>query len=282
MAPRVNAFVEALTASPELSQLASLAFYCIVLLDEFRKTSSLPSDPLAALDTIVDRMLSREGDKQVFAWRDFVDLDVLDDAALVDEAFPSAQLTDGPKGMAAIEQVLDKTGRENLREMLGLIAHQRVRQATATGVEIAELRDAVGPVYIDSSLASNETDRVLTSVVQFAFFGAGKRAGAVDFSHPILADHLAASYALGLLGAAAKRVVDMQHASALSRATMIKGAVRQALGPAKLDPDTVFFRALRRGVGREPDVVALLQAAQGVLNKSERKLADQIELLVTR
>ena len=41
--------------------------------------------------------------------------------------------------------------------------------------------------------------RRLTALVQFAFFGAGRHAGTVDFTHPILAGYLAARYALILL-----------------------------------------------------------------------------------
>jgi hypothetical protein len=270
--PRVSGFVEALSASPELSQLATLPFYCIVLLDEFRKTSALPVDPLAVLDTIIDRMLAREGDKNVFAWRDFVDLDVMDDAA----AMPG----DGA-GMAEMEKVLDQAGRDNLREMLGFVAHKRVRHTDAKEIDVDDLRDAVGPAYVDSSLAADENDRVLTTVVQFAFFGAGKRAGAVDFSHPILAEHLAAGYALTLLRGAAKRMASMGGATGMAQANLIKGAVRQALGSAKLDEETVFFRALARGIAREPQIAALVAQARGLVGKDERKLAKALEMLGT-
>ncbi len=263
-APRVSAFVDALTASPELSQLATLPFYCIVLLEEFRKTSALPADPLAVLDTIIDRMLAREGGKQVFEWRDFVDLDMLDEQG------------DAPE---AVEQVLDQAGRNNVHEMLGLIAHRRFRHASAADVDISELRDSVGPAYVDGTLAGEASDRVLTSIVQFAFFGAGKRAGAVDFSHPILAEHLAASYALTVLRNAASHAQPTPGSSGLSRASTIKGAVRQALGTAKLERESVFFRALVRGIGRDPALAGLLAAARGLLSKDERKLAAQLELL---
>jgi hypothetical protein len=270
--PRVAGFVEALSASPELSQLATLPFYCIVLLDEFRKTSALPADPLAVLDTIIERMLTREGDKNVFAWRDFVDLDVMDEAA----AMPG-------DGMAEMEKVLDQAGRDNLREMLGFVAHKRVRHSDAKGdakeIDVDDLRDAVGPAYVDSSLAADENDRVLTTVVQFAFFGAGKRAGAVDFSHPILAEHLAAGYALTLLRGAAERLASMAGATGMAQASLVKGAVRQALGPAKLDEETVFFRALARGIMREPQIAAVVAQARGLVGKDERKLARALETL---
>ncbi len=276
---RVNGFVDALAASTELSQLATLPFYCIVLLDEFRKSSALPTDPLAVIDTIIDRMLTREGDKLVFEWRDFVDLDVLEDGTEAHESMATGTLADGHHGKTTIEHILDKTGRENLREMLGAIAHQRTRQTDMSDIEIADLRNVLGPSYMDGTLAADDTDRVLTSVVQFAFFGAGKKAGAVDFSHPILAEHLAANYGLGLLRAAAERVAKMPSASSLSRASAIKGAVRQALGTAKLARDTVFFRAFARGIAREPALLEFLTAARGLLGKDERRLSVSLDLL---
>jgi hypothetical protein len=250
-----------------------------VLLDEFRKSSALPTDPLAVIDTIIDRMLTREGDKQVFEWRDFVDLDILEDSAGAHESMAVVALADGQRGKTAIEHVLDKTGREKLREMLGAIAHQRTRQTHSTDIEIADLRDVLGPSYMGDTLADDDATRVLTSVIQFAFFGAGKKAGAVDFSHPILAEHMAASYALGLLRAAAERVAKMPPESSLSKASAIKGAVRQALGTAQLAHDTVFFRAFKRGIAREPALSEVLTAARGLLGKDERRLSVALDLL---
>ena len=278
--PRVNAFVDALAASPELSQLASLPFYCVVLFEEFRKSSSLPADPLAVLDTIIDRMLTREGDKQVFAWRDFVDLEGLDEEPARDDGKLDLTLADGRPGKDVIEKVLDRAGRDNLREMLGSIAHQRMRQTGTDDVDIADLRDAMAPAYASGSLSGDDNERVLTSVVQFAFFGAGKKAGAVDFSHPILAEHLAAGYALNLLHGAAARVQEMAQSSGLSRGNTVKGAMRQALGNAKLDRGSVFFRALARGIARDAGLASFVASAQGFLGKNERKLAGDLEALL--
>lgn len=275
---RVNAFVDALTVSPELSQLATLPFYCVVLMEEFRKSSTLPADPLAVLDTIIDRMLSREGEKHVFEWRNFVDLDVLEDTIDVREATSDFLFASGHKSKEVIERVLDKAGRESLREMLGLVAHRRTRETDATDVEIANLRETIGSAYVDSSLATEDSERALTSVVQFAFFGAGKKSGAVDFSHPILAEHLAADYALRLLRRAAE--LARQSASSLSRTTAVRGAVRQALGSTKLDHATVFFRALKRGISRDSMLVEMLTSAHNMLGKHERKLSASLAMLL--
>lgn len=280
--PKVEAFVAALAGSAELSQLATLPFYCVVLLEEFRKSATMPSDPLAALDTIVERMLAREGDKLVFEWREFVDLDVMDEAVNASEQMLGLTLADGSKGKQVIEQMLDKAGRDNMREILGEVAHQRVRFSGSGDIDVADLRDVLGTSYVDGKLAADETDRVLTSIVQFAFFGAGKKAGAVDFSHPILAEHLAAGYALTVLRRAADVIASMPSSNALSRVNLLRGAVRQALGTAKLDGASVFCRALVRGIARDTSVSDLLRATRGILGKDDRKLAASIDALLSR
>ncbi len=277
--PKVSAFVDALSASPELSQLASLPFYCVVLLDEFRKSSTLPSDPLAVLDIVIDRMLSREGEKLVFEWREFVDLDVLDDIRNNQDGLADTAVFDDSRTRAVIEQTLDKAGRDSIREILGAVAHRRVRQTGELDIDIADLRDALAPSYVDATLASDENERVLTSIVQFAFFGAGKKAGAVDFSHPILAEHLAASYALQVLRQAGERLATMSASSALSRASTLKSAVRQSLGSKKLDPASIFFRALSRGLARDPGLATVLKAAEGLFGKDDRQVAANLDVL---
>lgn len=280
--PRVQGFVDALTSSPELAQLATLPFYCVVLLEEFRKSSALSADPLAVLDTIVDRMLSREGDKLVFQWREFVDLDVLEETAAEGTALADRALMDGRKGREAVERALDNAGRENIREILGEVAHRRVRQARAEDVDITDLRDVLGPAYIDAQLDGDESSRVLTAIVQFAFFGAGKKAGAVDFSHPILAEHMAAGYALSVLANARVQLAGMDGtgASAMSKVGILRAAVRQAIGTAKLDPASVFVRTIRRGLSRDPSLAALLAEAKGVLGGNEKALAANIDVLI--
>jgi len=122
-------------------------------------------------------------------------------------------------------------------------------------------------------------ERVLTAIVQFAFFGAGKKAGAVDFSHPILAEHLAAGYALVLLRRAAERLAAVADASGLSRAATLKASVRQALGTAKLEPGSVFCRTLQRGLLRQAPLAAVIEGAHGLFNRDERQLAASVDLL---
>ena len=74
---KVVQFVSALQASPTLADLARLPFYCTVMLDAYRAGKGLPKDELELLQSIVDRMVEREHGKDLFRWRDFVDLDAL-------------------------------------------------------------------------------------------------------------------------------------------------------------------------------------------------------------
>lgn len=278
--PRVEAFVAALSSSKELSQLASLPFYCTVLLDEFRKSSTLASDPLGVLDTIVDRMLAREGGKLLFEWREFVDLDVVDDVLAAGESMLGFSMADGRKGREVMEQLLDKAGRENMRELLGEVAHQRVRQPDAGEVQVSDLRGVLGPAYVDGKLVIADSARVTTAIVQFAFFGAGKKAGAVDFSHPILAEHLAAGYALTVLRRGAEQLADMPATSGLSRVNTLKGTVRQAIGTTKIEPGSIFQRSLSRGVAADPEVRSLIESAADSLGKDERGLSAALKLIL--
>jgi hypothetical protein len=159
------------------------------------------------------------------------------------------------------------------------VAHKRVRFSGESDIDIADLREVLGPSYVQSNDADDDRERALTAIVQFAFFGAGKKAGAVDFSHPILAEHLAAGYALVLLRQAADRLAAVADSSGLSRAATIKAAVRQALGTARLEPGSIFCRTLMRGLQRHPPLAALIGSAQGLLGRDERQLAASVALL---
>jgi hypothetical protein len=278
--PRVRAFVDALSASPELSQLAALPFYCTVMLEVFRKSAELPNDPLAVLDTIIDRMLAREGDKLVFQWRDFVDMDALD--AMEDSPALAADATlSHDLQHKLVEKVLDDAGRTNLRLLLGMVAHRRARQAH-TEIEIDDLREAIGPAFIAAADDEGESARILLSVVQFAFFGAGKRSVSVDFTHPILAEYMAAAYAMHLLRAATERFAATTPQNAMARLGIAKSAVRQALGSEKLSEESVFFRALSREIAAEAPVSSFLATALGLFGKDEKKLSASVSLLLSR
>jgi hypothetical protein len=271
--PKVDAFVGALEKSPELSQLAALPFYCTVLLEEFRKTQNLTADPLGLLDTIVERMLRREGDKLVFEWREFVDPEMVEVFVEASEDMLGMSLADG-------QRALDGAGRESVREILGFLAHQQTRLGRASeDIDTEEIRAILGPAYAGAG-DSAEQRRVTTALIQFAFFGAGKKAGGVDFSHPILADYLAARYAAKLLGFEAELFAKAGEASALSRLNTLRGGLRNAFGAAPIEETSVFMRALKREVGREPAIRAHLKTAEALLGEGDRTLSAPIRKLL--
>jgi hypothetical protein len=275
--PRVDGFVAALQESPELSQLASLPFYCTVLLEEFRKSAKLSADPLAMLDTIVERMLTREGDKMVFAWREFVDPEMVDEFVKTSEDMLGLTLADGMSGRDVVLGALDGAGRESVREILGFVAHQQTRHGRrGDSIEAEEIRGILGPAYASGAGGDEEAQRVLTALVQFAFFGAGKKAGEIDFSHPILADYLAGRYAAKLLGFEAELIGGMATASPLSRLNTLKGGLRNIFGTAPLEPGSIFERTLKREAARDPVINAFLTMAQSTLADSDTALTKAI------
>jgi hypothetical protein len=180
-----------------------------------------------------------------------------------------------------IEKVLDEAGRANLRHLLGMVAHRRVRHAD-TAIEIADLREAIGPAFVAGIENDDESARILLSVVQFAFFGAGARSGTVDFTHPILAEHMAAGYALHLLRAAATRLIEARSQSAMTQLGIAKSAIRQALGSEKLVEGSVFCRALARGVATDTGISGLLEAALSLFGKEEKKISAAVQVLLSR
>jgi hypothetical protein len=97
-----------------------------------------------------------------------------------------------------------------------------------------------------------------TALIQFAFFGAGRRAGLVDFTHPILAEYLAGLYAAAVLERAAH---GDKSASPLSRVALMKGAMNEAFGDAPLKPTDVFARTVSRALTRQPDVGTFVTTA---------------------
>jgi hypothetical protein len=275
--PLVNGFVDALTAVPELSQVAALPFYCTVLLDQYRKTKTMPADSLMALDTILDRMLTREEGKSVFQWREFVDADVLADLAETDADGIDKSLFDGRSATHAIEMALDAAGRDTVIEMLGMIAHQRCRSKpkATDGVAVTDMTDVLSPVYVPDGGDDTAQQRLATALVQFAFFGAGRRAGVVDFTHPILAEYLAGLYAAGLLARVSRQGAT---GSPLSQLAVMRGSIQEAIGAVPIVPGSVFHRTLTRAVRADPQMHAFLTGAAAVL--AAQHLDAAIKLLL--
>jgi hypothetical protein len=265
---KVVQFVAALQASPTLATLARLPFYCTVMLDAYRAGRGLPKDELELLQSIVDRMVEREHGKDLFRWRDFVDLDAV--AAAIDEATAGeepAAASDSARTRAVLADVLDREGRAALFELIEALAHQHrcspTPGAPSDALAVGDMRDFYGRVYAGADLADPDVERLLTLLVQFAFFGPARQSGAIDFTHHILADYLAGRYAVRLLRGAVDR-----HAptgtpgtrSALADATRPLSAFRQAIGTAPFVAGSLFHRTIAREVAQDAALRALVHS----------------------
>jgi hypothetical protein len=241
------------------------------MLDAYRAGKGLPKDELELLQSIVDRMVEREHGKDIFRWRDFVDVEAL--AAAVDEANAGEQRSAAPKDAdtrAMLAEVLDGEGRGALFELIEALAHQHRRNpgaaAASAALGVDDLRGFYGRVYASADLADPEVERLLTLLVQFAFFGPARQPGAIDFTHHILADYLAGRFAVRLLRAVIDRpapAAPPSAGSALADATRPISAFRQAIGTAPYVAGSLFHRTIAREMAKDAALKALVQSLRG-------------------
>ncbi len=261
-------FVSLLANSPVMAELARLPYYCSVLVERFKTGGKLPSSEFELLDTVFESMIGREHDKAIFRWSDFADEDLLCEV-LEEEVEKAGGLpADTAKARQLIAELLDRHGRENLIELLMALAHSYRRTDTQSEpgwvLDSLDLKELTDKSYVANELdgagPSEETrSRKLTVLVQFAFFGAGRRGGTVDFTHPILADYLAGRYALILL---------RRHAGAFARQSQPrpsdyanpKAAIQQAVGTAPLETGSIFFQYIAQEAAKDAGLKAFLKA----------------------
>jgi len=264
---RVRQFVAALEGSATLADLARLPFYCAVMLDAFKAGKGLPKDEFELLQSIVERMVEREHGKDIFRWQDFVDIEALSEA--IEDAAAGQRMVapDDADTRAILAEVLEGEGRGALFELIEALAHELRRNpgtpGAAAGIGVDDLRNFYGRIYAGSSLDDPDVSRLLTVLVQFAFFGQGRHAGSVDFTHHILADYLAARYAVRLLRLAAEEQAGGSGRRALSEATRRVSVFRQAIGTTPYQAGSLFHRYIALQLQREPLLKQLLQALRG-------------------
>jgi hypothetical protein len=265
---KAQKFVTSLTSSPIVADLARLPFYSRVLIERFRDGVGLPSSEFELLDTIFERMIGREHDKAIFRWRDFVDEDLLS-GVIEDEIENSGGLLnpDNASTRKAVSDLLDAQGRENVAELISALAHAHRRSdangGAAGGLEALDIKALTDISYISNDMSREEHLRRLNVLVQFAFFGPGRRAGTVDFTHPILADYLAGRYALILLRRGKDALPSRSDLNPTDLA-LPKAAIQQAVGAAPFDPESIFFRAIEWETGRDRELQALFKAMRQV------------------
>lgn len=248
----VAGFLSVLEASPAAAELATLPFYCDLML-EFPggSESRTPRNELELLATAIDALIDREQAKLAagelgFHWDVFAGSDTF--VGLTDlveawgpEVFGAAR--DRERLLAALEEI----GRGRLLELIEGLAHQ-IRTTVALpnasdGLDCEEIEDMAN-IYLDVGLKPDIEPRVLLALVQFAFFGPGTGEGRVRFSHEIVADFLAGREALRILGARPES----------------PDSIAQALGVREDLDRSILLRYLVDALAREPELAATIRA----------------------
>jgi hypothetical protein len=240
------------------------------MLETFKAQKRMPKDEFELLQSIVDRMVDREHGKDIFRWQDFVDIDALSESIEDLAVDQKVAASDQANTRAILAEVLDGEGRSALFELIEALAHDYRRNpdaaTAATGLGLDDLRNFYGRTYAASNLGDPEVGRLVTVLVQFAFFGQGRRAGSIDFTHHILADYLAARYAARLLRGA---VVQDEQAGASGRrasfsdVTRRVSTFRQAIGTAPLVADSTYHRYLAQEMQRDAKLRSFVQGLRG-------------------
>lgn len=249
--PKVQAFLAKLDGSPAASDLASLPFYCDLMLAPDVLGQLAPTDELdlvaAAVDGLVDREQAKlETGELGFRWDVFSGADnFVTVTEVVDAWGPDAfnAVGDRERLLAMLEQI----GRARLVELIEGLAHQ-MRTTVAypnesKGLTTEEIEDLAN-YYLDVGVVPDLEPRILLAVVQLAFFGPGDANGHVRFAHEIIADFLA--------GREAMRIIAANSASSDS--------IGQALGVRRDLDRSIFLRYLTRELMAEPELAASVRA----------------------
>jgi hypothetical protein len=283
--PRVERFVATLERSSEIAALAQLPFYCSVMLSHFHDNGDMPHDELDVLDLLVESMIRREHGKRVFQWQDFLDVEALaqsleDEAVRLELAVPNGNELEG-----AVCRLLDEQAPELLFELIGGLAHKLRR--TPLGCEdpgALSVDDARDLIAIGRSGKSDDDvlRRLRVALVRFAFFGAGRKSGSLDFTHEILADYFAARYAVSMILRplqAHEGMMDTQGMTATGLSSL-RNAVKGAIGAGEIAPGSLFQRYFARDLGRNPDLRSGLELVFGRGDMDDANVIRFLELLL--
>jgi hypothetical protein len=238
--------------------MARLPFYCSVLLSHFSQNGELPRDELDVLELLVESMVRREHGKRVFRWQDFVDTEAFTQVLEEEARRADLRVPDGNELRAAIDRLLDEQAPELLFELIGGLAHTMRNSAGAFGGDLGlcadDTRDLIDIGRVAASHDSEVLRRLRISLVRFAFFGPGRRAGSLDFTHEILAEYFAARYALRMV----ERAVSGEAAESGEPAS-VRSAFAAAIGIADIAPGSLFHRYFARQLTRDTSLRAGLE-----------------------
>ena len=284
--PRVERFVAALERSSEIAALAQLPFYCSVMLSHFHQNGDMPHDELDVLDLLVESMIRREHGKHVFQWQDFVDVGSLAQS-LEDEAVRlEVPVPDGDELEAAVCRLLDEQAPDLLFDLIGGLAH-KLRRSPQAGDGFPELTVGDARDLIAIGRPGNGGDegvlrRLRVALVRFAFFGAGRRSGSVDFTHEILADYFAARYAVSMIARALRAHEGVMDTEAMTSSGLsaLRNAVKGAIGPAEVATNSLFQRYFARELKRDPGLRGCLELVMARGDLDDANVIRFLELLL--
>jgi hypothetical protein len=255
---RVESFVATLKGSKEIAAMAQLPFYCSVLLSHFKNNDQIPTDEIDVLELLVDSMIDREHGKSVVQWRGFIDVEALVRVFEFESERLGAPMRSGSELDKLICRLLDTEAPALLFEIIGGLAH-RLRYAPCGNDETSGFTAEDAENFISFEKTANGNDvgllpRLRTALVRFAFFGPGRKAGLLDFTHEILADYFAARYASLML----ERVI-RDHEANLSPGRFTREGIAAlqcafagAIGTTYVFPGSIFYRYFERQLEKVP------------------------------
>ncbi len=266
---QVQDFLAAIDGEPAFAELATLPYYCSLMLDLGLGTTSGPLGELELLERAVDGLIDREQEKLAsgefgFGWDVFSGAETFIDMAELVEDWGVERFQAAAQRERLLE-ALTRIGRERLVELIEGMAHvMRTRSAfpnEVNGLTRDEI-EALAAAYLDVGLVPDLEPRVLLAIVQFAFFRAGGETGRVRFAHEIIADYLAGRHAFNILledGGSAE-------------------AIGQALGVRQDLERSVMLRILVQALGRESGLAGVVAGhiEAGRVAQSSRQAGGQL------
>ncbi len=210
---RAGRFIQEIQGKPELAGIAPLPYYCNLLVDRFNGNDGHLNDisEFALLDETLKNMLKREEEKLVPASDIYRDWKIFHN-------------------------------RDRLMDLLSYVGHKfSVEEFRANeinndynGITMDELGGIIEDEDFHPDSSDEEKSAGRLALIQFALFSAGGDKGYITFSHEIMADYLAATWAVGILKNGANLLPD-------------------AIGRFFFSTDTVFCRYVVSELQKRPD-----------------------------
>jgi hypothetical protein len=258
--PRVKAFLDQLQASPVMDDLARLPYYYERLLERYNGNPNawLPADQYDLLDDMLDKLIKREWEKH----KPGADAD----------APPQGVFITGPELIRALlrrrnaDEEIAKKGEDSFRSILAEASyyHRRVpgwaadaQNATGSSLYqvLSELQNEghqwtwaiMG--HLERWFSGAARERGQRILRQFALFVQGD--GGTEFAHEIMADYLAARYALLRIRERPNMFLDIVGRPAAPETPIFAGFLRR-----ELSRDVELRDAVRRFLPSATDASA--------------------------